>query len=112
MAARILRPTPYPTPKKNFTGIDDPYEPPANPEITVEAFRADGSQRTPEEMAGEIMAYLDDRGYLRCRWGRGEAHCRVWGEQLAGTRCVQHVVAPCPPLHPTSSSCTSAGTRA
>lgn len=50
---------------KNFTGIDDPYEPPANPEITVEAFRADGSQRTPEEMAEEIMAYLDDRGYLR-----------------------------------------------
>lgn len=50
---------------KNFTGIDDPYEPPAAPEVTLEPYRADGSQRSPEEMAEAILAYLDANGYLR-----------------------------------------------
>eukprot|EP00887_Chlorella_sp_A99_P004455 scaffold30.g4455.t1 len=52
---------------KNFTGIDDPYEPPAAPEVTLEPYRADGSQRSPEEMAEAILAYLDANGYLRYR---------------------------------------------
>jgi adenylylsulfate kinase len=38
---------------KQFTGIDDPYEPPENPEIHV---RTD--ELAPEECAEEIMDYL------------------------------------------------------
>ncbi len=38
---------------RNFTGIDDPYEPPVSPEIVI-----DGSQRSAEENAEQIMAYL------------------------------------------------------
>jgi len=38
---------------RNFTGIDSPYEPPANPEI-----RIDTTQMTPEEAAGHIVDML------------------------------------------------------
>ncbi|MCF6192527.1 MAG: adenylyl-sulfate kinase [Candidatus Hydrothermae bacterium] len=44
---------------KNFTGIDDPYEPPDHPEVEC---RTD--QETPEESAQKILAYLAARGYL------------------------------------------------
>lgn len=50
---------------KNFTGIDDPYEEPINPEIAVSAFNADGTQRSPVEMAEQILEALNDMGYLR-----------------------------------------------
>jgi sulfate adenylyltransferase len=42
-----------------FTGVDDPYEPPIDPEITLKGF---GS--TPEENAQTIIAYLVEQGYL------------------------------------------------
>lgn len=42
---------------KGFTGIDDPYEAPQNPEITLA-----GGQRTPEELAEEVYEYLMDKG--------------------------------------------------
>ncbi len=42
-----------------FTGVDDPYEPPVNPEITLKGY---GS--SPEENAYTILRYLDDQGYL------------------------------------------------
>ncbi len=44
---------------KNFTGIDDPYEEPENPEITVETDR-----ETIEESINKIISYLKDKGYL------------------------------------------------
>ena len=44
---------------KNFTGIDDPYEPPTNPEIEC---RTD--LETLEESVGKIMTYLQEQGYL------------------------------------------------
>ncbi|MCK5436516.1 MAG: bifunctional sulfate adenylyltransferase/adenylylsulfate kinase [Desulfobulbaceae bacterium] len=44
---------------KGFTGIDDPYEIPANPEVTV-----DTSTITPYEATQEIMLYLKKEGYL------------------------------------------------
>ncbi|GAB4815742.1 hypothetical protein N2152v2_002788 [Parachlorella kessleri] len=50
---------------KNFTGIDDPYEAPEQPEITIEPYNADGSQQSPEDMAEIIMEYLMQQGYLR-----------------------------------------------
>jgi sulfate adenylyltransferase len=45
---------------KGFTGIDDPYENPLNPEITL-----DTVTYTPESNARRIVAYLTSQGFLR-----------------------------------------------
>ncbi len=45
---------------KSFTGIDDPYEAPANPEVLV-----DTTGCSPEEGARRILNYLIDRGLVR-----------------------------------------------
>ncbi len=42
-----------------FTGVDDPYEPPVDPEITLT-----GHGVTPEENARRIIAYLEEQGFL------------------------------------------------
>jgi sulfate adenylyltransferase len=42
-----------------FTGVDDPYEPPIKPEISLKGFGA-----TPEDNARTIVKYLEDQGYL------------------------------------------------
>lgn len=44
---------------KNFTGIDDPYEPPANPDVEC---RTD--KETPEESVRKIILELKRRGYI------------------------------------------------
>ena len=44
----------------NFTGIDDPYEAPVNPEIMIGTVEA-----TPEENARRILEFLTGRGYMR-----------------------------------------------
>jgi sulfate adenylyltransferase len=44
---------------KGFTGIDDPYEAPLNPELVM-----DTVEKTPEENARLIVEYLDGRGFL------------------------------------------------
>jgi len=44
---------------KQFTGIDDPYEEPLNPEVVCFTTR-----ETPEESANKIMQKLDELGYL------------------------------------------------
>ncbi len=44
---------------KGFTGIDDPYEPPLNPELVL------NSASTPaEELARRVVQYLDQQGLL------------------------------------------------
>jgi adenylylsulfate kinase len=43
----------------HFTGIDDPYEPPENPEL-----RIDTSQLTPQQGAMKILGFLVEVGYL------------------------------------------------
>jgi sulfate adenylyltransferase len=43
-----------------FTGVDDPYEPPINPEITLQGY---GS--TPEENARIIIKYLESQGFIK-----------------------------------------------
>ena len=45
---------------RNFTGVDDPYEPPRRPEVTC---HSDGRE-TPEQCAERIMARLVELGYL------------------------------------------------
>jgi sulfate adenylyltransferase len=42
-----------------FTGVDDPYEPPIDPEIMLVGFGP-----TPEENARQIIAYLEEKGFL------------------------------------------------
>ena len=42
-----------------FTGVDDPYEPPIDPEIALKGYGA-----SPEENARYIVAYLEEQGYL------------------------------------------------
>ena len=44
---------------KNFTGIDDPYEEPENPEIVVET-----DKETIEESVNKIISYLKENKYL------------------------------------------------
>jgi sulfate adenylyltransferase len=44
---------------KGFTGIDDPYEPPVDPEIALETVAV-----SPEDNARRIIAYLQEQGFL------------------------------------------------
>jgi sulfate adenylyltransferase len=44
---------------KEFTGIDDPYEPPEHPEITL-----DTVGHTPEDNARYVLEYLRTRGFI------------------------------------------------
>ncbi|KAF9598912.1 hypothetical protein IFM89_032766 [Coptis chinensis] len=48
---------------KGFTGIDDPYEPPVNAEIEIQ--QKDGTCPTPLAMAGEVVSYLEEKGFLQ-----------------------------------------------
>lgn len=45
---------------KNFTGVDDPYEPPHNAELVL-----DTVARTAEENAEAVVAYLVENGFVR-----------------------------------------------
>uniref|UniRef100_A0A061SHC3 Adenylyl-sulfate kinase n=1 Tax=Tetraselmis sp. GSL018 TaxID=582737 RepID=A0A061SHC3_9CHLO len=49
---------------KGFTGIDDPYEEPDRPEITLQAVSDGGEKQNPECMAQQVLSYLQDKGYL------------------------------------------------
>ena len=44
---------------KGFTGVDDPYEAPDNPELTI-----DTEQLSPEESAAVVTAKLEELGYI------------------------------------------------
>jgi sulfate adenylyltransferase len=45
---------------KGFTGIDDPYEPPQIPEVSI-----DTTDMTPDEAAQEVLLYLERAGYIK-----------------------------------------------
>jgi adenylylsulfate kinase len=45
---------------KNFTGIDDPYEPPLHPELTLDA-----THTSPQEAAAQLLEYLARQGILQ-----------------------------------------------
>jgi adenylyl-sulfate kinase len=45
---------------KNFTGVDDPYEPPLHPDVIVES-----DMETPAESAARVIAKLEEIGYVR-----------------------------------------------
>jgi adenylylsulfate kinase len=44
---------------KGFTGVDDPYEEPLNPEVVC---HSDGSE-TPEQSAAKVLSKLEELGY-------------------------------------------------
>ena len=44
---------------KNFTGIDDPYEPPQSPEL-----RLDAAANSPAALAAEVLAFLRQSGKI------------------------------------------------
>ena len=44
---------------QDFTGIDSPYEPPENPDIRLRS-----AERPPDELAGEVIRYLEKREYI------------------------------------------------
>ena len=44
---------------KGFTGIDDPYEAPVNPELVIKT-----AELTPQEGAMKILGYLVEKGHL------------------------------------------------
>lgn len=44
---------------KNFTGIDDPYEAPLNPDIECST-----KDETEEESIAKVLQYLKDKGYI------------------------------------------------
>ena len=45
---------------KGFTGIDDPYEEPINPDLTLT-----GHGVTPEDNARQIISWLEEQGFLQ-----------------------------------------------
>jgi adenylylsulfate kinase len=45
---------------KGFTGIDDPYEAPQNPELVLDA-----NKKGIDELADEVVAYLEKKGLLQ-----------------------------------------------
>ncbi len=44
---------------KGFTGVDDPYETPSNPEL-----RIDTTSMTPDEAAQEVLLYISQKGFI------------------------------------------------
>ncbi len=55
----------------NFTGISDPYEPPADAELIIDTTRL-----TPGEAVQQILACLEKAGYLRSRRSRRRQNSR------------------------------------
>lgn len=49
---------------KGFTGIDDPYEEPPSPEVTITVKDTEGTMQSPEAMAGAIIEYLEANGFM------------------------------------------------
>lgn len=44
---------------KGFTGIDDPYEAPMNPELVLK-----GAEKTADQLADDVVAYLVEKGLV------------------------------------------------
>lgn len=45
---------------QNFTGVNDPYEPPLNPEVICHT----DDRETPEQSAAKVLGKLEELGYL------------------------------------------------
>lgn len=56
---------------KNFTGVDDPYEAPLNPEVVIES-----DKETPEQSAAKVMAKLESLKYIGA-WKKRQSTSRM-----------------------------------
>jgi len=63
---------------KEFTGVSDPYEPPVNPEVTIETHL-----ETPEESAAKIWAKLEELGLVTSNGRPALAHDQVGWQPVA-----------------------------
>ncbi len=63
---------------KNFTGIDDPYEPPSNPELVIDAVKF-----SAEDNADRILAYLVEQGFILSSSKNEEDEKQVAGASAA-----------------------------
>jgi adenylyl-sulfate kinase len=59
-----------------FTGVDDPYEPPLNPEVTC---YSDGRE-TPQQSAEKVLGKLDELGYLGADRGGSDVQAAATDE--------------------------------
>jgi adenylyl-sulfate kinase len=57
---------------KGFTGVDDPYDEPVNPEVVC-----DTADETPEESAAKVIQYLRKNGFLPATEGSNGSGHRV-----------------------------------
>jgi sulfate adenylyltransferase len=65
---------------KGFTGVDDPYEAPLSPEITLETV-----EHTPEQNANQIIRYLVDKGFLEDTTPKTNSHEHMHKVTVAGS---------------------------
>ena len=65
---------------KGFTGVDDPYEAPLSPEITLETV-----ENTPEQNANQIIRYLVDKGFLEDTTPKTNSHEHMYKVTVAGS---------------------------
>ena len=49
---------------KSFTGVNDPYEAPVAPEVTLTPYSETGAMRDPYEMAHQVLQFMEEGGYL------------------------------------------------
>ncbi len=64
---------------KGFTGVDDPYEPPQNPDIVLETVHS-----TPEQNARKIVEWLRQRGFIEQAYD--ESHSNGFGPSRIDSR--------------------------
>ncbi len=57
---------------KGFTGVDDPYEEPVAPEITLTT-----TEYTPEDNARKVIRYLVEKGFLLNELEKGKYELRL-----------------------------------
>ena len=62
----------------NFTGISDPYEAPTDAEMVI-----DTTTLTPGEAVQQMLAYIEEAGYLRSRRGRNRQGSRKDDQAVA-----------------------------
>jgi adenylyl-sulfate kinase len=66
---------------KGFTGVDDPFDEPVNPEVICET-----DQETPEESAQKILAHLRKRGFLPAGGSNGAGSRKKVVERVKAAR--------------------------
>jgi sulfate adenylyltransferase len=76
-----------------FTGVDDPYEAPINPEITLHTV-----EDSPEQNARQIIAFLEEHGFIQPEHynGSGNGRMGLQPEENAQAGSPQEPVAPMP----------------